>query len=505
MSQWKIQLRREMLLTLLLIVFSVPAFAEVQEKTRSELTEVVVAFPREFPPQCFLNQKGEPTGFAIDVMNHVARLANLKVVYRPEKNWVDAANSLQNGVADLIPNSGITTKRLIDSDFTMPVETFDVVIFVRETMHDITSLDDLNGRKVAVLPMNVGRRIINERKNIIGVVYNEISTALFDMLAGKVDALIYPKPVVLKLAREAGIDNHIKIAGEPLVEIKRAIRVRKGDELLSRLNPAVEAFLRSADYQDIYTKWYGKPRPFWTTGKVLLLMSGVIVILFFVMFTWRYKSLANLNSKLNKKTIEQTKELLEREKRFRSLSEAAFEGIALSKKAIIIDANDALGRILGLDPSELIGKTVINFIAPESREDAINKIASGYEMPYESVCLRKDGKTFPAEICARMYSDDGEKMRVTVVRDVSERKREEEERERLIGELKQTLAEVKTLEGILPVCSYCKKIRNDNGNWENMDVYLQRFSEVDVSHGLCRDCMKSHNPQEYEALYGKKD
>ena len=287
----------------ILILCSPLAFADMQEQYATEPTEVIAVFPKNFPPQCFLDEHGQPAGFAIDVMDQVAKRANLKVIYKAAENWVDATQSLQNGEANLIPNSGITAKRLVASDFTLPVETFEVVIFARETTHNINSLADLKGHKVAVLPMNVGRKIVKEHKDITEVVYSEISTALFDLLSGKVDAFIYPKPVALKLAREAGIDERIKIVGEPLVEIKRAIRLRKGDKLLARLNPVVEDFIRSTDYQKIYTKWYGKPVPYWTPARVAVVMGSILFMVCIAMITWRFKSLANLNTLLKQEII----------------------------------------------------------------------------------------------------------------------------------------------------------------------------------------------------------
>ncbi len=291
-------------IALLLIVSFFPFPAAAQGKKMEDRTEVVIAFPKEFPPHCFLDKKGQPTGFAIDAMNQIAGLAGLKVTYKAEQNFASAQESLRDGQADLIPNSGITDERLLEFDFTTPVETFDVVIFIRKTTHDINSFDDLDGRKVAVIITNVGEIMVNERESIKGVVYHNISAALFDLLAGKVDAFIYPKSVGLYLAGEAGIVDLIKIAGKPLIEIKRGIRLRKGDKLLAKLNPAVEQFLRSEEYKEIYTKWYGKPQTFWTPVKVVIVMSSLTLILFISMFTWRYLSLNRINKELTQSIVE---------------------------------------------------------------------------------------------------------------------------------------------------------------------------------------------------------
>ena len=55
--------------------------------------------------------------------------------------------------------------------------------------------------------------------------------------------------------------------------------------------------------------------------------------------------------------------------------------------------------------------------------------------------------------------------------------------------------------GLLPICSYCKKVRDDKGYWEQVDVYIHRHSLVDVSHGICPDCTKKHFPKEYKKLF----
>lgn len=62
------------------------------------------------------------------------------------------------------------------------------------------------------------------------------------------------------------------------------------------------------------------------------------------------------------------------------------------------------------------------------------------------------------------------------------------------AELAEALGRVKTLEGILPVCMYCKKVRNDGNSWEKLENYLLEHTDAVVSHGMCPDCMKAHYP-----------
>lgn len=71
----------------------------------------------------------------------------------------------------------------------------------------------------------------------------------------------------------------------------------------------------------------------------------------------------------------------------------------------------------------------------------------------------------------------------------------EEERERLIVELQEALAQVKTLSGLLPICMSCKKIRDDEGYWKQIEFYIQQRSEAKFSHGICPDCKKELYPE----------
>lgn len=91
-----------------------------------------------------------------------------------------------------------------------------------------------------------------------------------------------------------------------------------------------------------------------------------------------------------------------------------------------------------------------------------------------------------AEISVR----SGRKMgRILLLRDISERRRAEEEREKLIGELRDALMNVKKLRGLLPICASCKKIRDDKGYWHQVETYMKDHAEVEFSHGICPECL----------------
>jgi hypothetical protein len=81
------------------------------------------------------------------------------------------------------------------------------------------------------------------------------------------------------------------------------------------------------------------------------------------------------------------------------------------------------------------------------------------------------------------------------LRDIVERQRAQEERERLISELQEALTHVKVLSGLLPICAHCKKIRDDKGYWNQIEIYLRERSPVQFSHGICPDCRRTQYPE----------
>lgn len=85
-----------------------------------------------------------------------------------------------------------------------------------------------------------------------------------------------------------------------------------------------------------------------------------------------------------------------------------------------------------------------------------------------------------------------------LVEEITERKQAQGEREKLIAELQDALARIKTLKGMVPICASCKKIRNDRGFWEQMEAYVSEHTGVEFSHGICPDCAKKIYPEQYK-------
>ncbi len=112
------------------------------------------------------------------------------------------------------------------------------------------------------------------------------------------------------------------------------------------------------------------------------------------------------------------------EERFRRFTEATVEGVVFHEKGKIIDANPAALAMFGLEKdADLVGRDLLEFVLPECHETVVKQMQSETVQPYEIVGLRVDGSTFPLETSTRVYREGGRVIRVSSVRDITERKR----------------------------------------------------------------------------------
>lgn len=162
--------------------------------------------------------------------------------------------------------------------------------------------------------------------------------------------------------------------------------------------------------------------------------------------------------------------------------------VAMDENGEIRFLNPAAQLLSGWNQEEAFGQDFRTLFS-------IDAEGSGYFL------RRRDGREIPVEyVIAPIRGAPGG--RVMVLRDITERQRSEAEREKLIVELRSALAQVKQLSGMLPICASCKKIRDDQGYWHQIESYIRSHSEAEFSHGICPDCMRKLYP-EYSGKHDK--
>ncbi len=119
--------------------------------------------------------------------------------------------------------------------------------------------------------------------------------------------------------------------------------------------------------------------------------------------------------------------LKESEEKFKTLAEESFDSMIIHDMDKVLEVNRTFTKVWGYEPDEIRGASVKKFITPDSYELILEKISSGDEKPYEILAIKKDGTIFPIEIAGRQINYKGKKARIVTARDISERKKAEEE------------------------------------------------------------------------------
>jgi PAS domain S-box-containing protein len=195
---------------------------------------------------------------------------------------------------------------------------------------------------------------------------------------------------------------------------------------------------------------------------------------------------------------EAERRLTEEIARRRLLVEQSRDGIViLDGQGKVQEANRRFAQMLGYTMGEMKSLTVWDWEALYPHERTAEMVTTVDESGdhFVSRHRRKDGSAYDVEISTNAAVFGEEKYIFCVCRDITEQKREAEEKEALIGELQAALAEIKTLRGLVPVCAYCGKLRDDDGYWQQVDVYLAKHAGADVTHGICPDCMQQRFPE----------
>lgn len=197
------------------------------------------------------------------------------------------------------------------------------------------------------------------------------------------------------------------------------------------------------------------------------------------------------------------KALQDSEVRFRSVAQSATDAItSINTTGEIVFWNRAAQKLFGYTENEIIGQP-LTVLMPERYREAhrkgVERLVSTGEARVlgrtsELHGITKDGLEFPLELSLAAWKVGEETFYTGIIRDISVRRRLEQEQEDLILEVKDALAKVKTLSGLLPICAHCKNVRDDKGYWDKIEAYIHKHSDAEFSHGICPECAKKYYP-----------
>ncbi|MBU2514294.1 PAS domain S-box protein [bacterium] len=207
--------------------------------------------------------------------------------------------------------------------------------------------------------------------------------------------------------------------------------------------------------------------------------------------------------KQTEKRLEETKE------RYTSLFERSLDPVIIyDLQGQLIDANLIGLELLGVTKEELSSINLFELMDQEQQKMLIQSneeiVQYGGQKELREYKLRhKDGSNYWLEATGTAIYEDGKLIAIQGLgRNITDRKKAEQEQKRLISKLLDALDNIKNLKGMLPICANCKKIRDDKGYWNQIESYIEEHSEALFSHGICPDC--AEQLYGHEPWFGKK-
>jgi len=193
--------------------------------------------------------------------------------------------------------------------------------------------------------------------------------------------------------------------------------------------------------------------------------------------------------------------LRESEERYRTLSEAAHDMIFIIDKDDNVEyVNTSGAGLFHRQPDQIIGKKRSMLFVSDTADEQLrwlqNVFATG-NANYGEMTIEQAGQRIWLGTWLVPMRDEAN--RVTAVmgvsRDITNQKWLEEDKQKLLTKLQDALTQVKTLSGLLPICSVCKRIRDDNGYWQQVEGYIQTHSDATFTHGVCPECFPKLYPE----------
>lgn len=183
--------------------------------------------------------------------------------------------------------------------------------------------------------------------------------------------------------------------------------------------------------------------------------------------------------------------------------DAVFRGmqdgvIVVDASGRIVDANPAAQRIMGTTTTQAIGQPYAR-LAGDLLAIALPS-ANSVTTEAQEVTIGSGEAPSYYDLHTSLLLDSSRRHVgwLIVLRDITQRRQIEKEREALILDLQEALSKVKVLSGLLPICAACKKIRDDRGYWNQLETYISEHTGADFTHGICPECAERLYPQLYK-------
>ncbi|MDP3461795.1 MAG: PAS domain S-box protein [Bacteroidales bacterium] len=419
-----------------------------------------------YPPYEFLNDKGEPDGFNVELFRLIAEQLGLK--YEIELGpWNQIREEMEIGQIDVLLGLMVSEQRAEKMLFGLPHSVMTHGIFTRHGS-GLDTLSDLKDKEIVVQQGDIMHDYLIQSgltTKIIAVATQLEALKLIN--EGKHDAALLGNYQGVHLINKNGL-KRVKLQSSGIQPFNYAMAVKKGDtELIWLLNAGLYHLKTTGEYDRIYQKWFSVYEEYNSTTNLTPYLIGIaamalaaILAIFFILL---------LKSRVKRATMRHG----ESESKYRSLVETSQEAIFINHNDCIVYVNPATLQLLGAEnESQVVGKSPYEFFHPDFHnmiKERINQmlhLGERVEVVDEKI-VRLDGSTIDVEVAATPIVIQGERSVMVVMRDLTERLR-------YLTELKNRNQFIQTVLDNLPIGIALNSINDGKANYMNqrfMDIY----------------------------------
>lgn len=385
---------------------------------RPQLKAIIL---EDYYPYTFLNDRGAPDGFSVDIARAVAAAMDLELEIRADI-WNQAMNALETGGIDLLPMMAYSPERDKKFDFSVPYTIAYDAIFLKKGHATLRSLQDLSGKTVIVMNNDAAHNYFVSSglsKTMSLVIVASLPEALTQLAAGKGDAAIMPKLVGMIAAKKLNLPDIV--TSPQLIDAYTrpfSFAVKDGNQaLLERLNQGLNIIKSTGQYDAIYKKWFGALEETHWHWKTVLKFGLAAALILLVFIAWNILLKRQVTIKTNhleaeiaeRKNAEE--DLRDSEKRFRNILENAPIGTAVvTLEGRFLLVNQSLCKIFGYEKDELEKLTFQEITHPDDLESNIANVQrlldgsiASYHM--EKRYIRKDRQVVWTQLTSSVVRD----------------------------------------------------------------------------------------------------
>lgn len=410
----------------LLLPFAVQARSTVFSNPSSD--RIRVGSDQDYPPYEFNDERGEPSGFNVELIKAVCEAAGLQADIRLGV-WNEIRSGLEKGKIDVIAGMYFSSERSRTFDFSVPHNMVSSGLFVRNDS-EIRTFEQARDKEIIVQKGDIMHDYLVEQgfTGQVVIVDNPIQ-ALKLLASGKHDAVLLSSKIQGLYFLHQNRIQHLRVVETHLPARKYCFAVGKNNaEILQRLNEGLNILKHTGKYRQLYEKWFGvyEEKPIWQTSKVFVM--AFITILVLLVFISVITAILRLQVK------KRTRELVQSQERYRHLVQNAGDILyTTDDKGNILYINPMAEIVMGYRAEEMIGKRFLEFIPPDYQ----NEVNAFYQRQYvqkennayhELPLLTKNNHIVWIGQNTQLLEHDGNIMGFqAIARDISDRKRMDDE------------------------------------------------------------------------------